>query len=308
MTNRHAVGSGAVNRSAALARLALPVAICLGAGLVQAHAAPVVPPGELLGVALGTPLHQGWYVLDTTSYGQVPGPDGKAGAQVGFNIPILIWSSPLTILGGRVEPFVSQPVLFGDRAGNGAEGAGFYNTLAGAGITWQLTPHLGASYLLGIYFPTSDKYAFASASSRQDFSLSYGDDDYSVTGHITYGNIFDHVARFGNGLVQRNSDYVNFEGTALRKIGKFELGPVMIGSTDVPLSSKFIDAGYVPSGELGFGGLAGYQLGPVSLQAYVTRDVIERGPNGPDTRGWLRLVIPFGGSSRSVTSSHAGSQ
>ena len=86
---------------------------------------------------------------------------------------------------------------------------------------------------------------------------------------------------------------MDFEGAALRKVGRFELGRVAIGSTDVPVSQRSKDAGYTSCGKFGLGG---YRLRPVSVQAYVTRDVIERGVNGPYTRSWLRNITPFGGS------------
>lgn len=280
----------------------LAIGVTFTAPVAHVQAAPVVQPGELLGVELGTPLKPGAYLFDTASYGRQGGPDGT---QVGFNIPILIGSLPWTVLGGRIEPFVSQPNLFADQAGAGPARAGLFNTLVGAGIAWKLSPHLGLSYLLGVYLPSQATIAFASGSTRQDFALSYGDDRYSLTSHLTYGTIFDPVATFSNGTVQRNVDYLNIELTAMRKIGAFELGPLALGSTDLPVSSSFVRAGYVRSGQFALGAIAGYDFGLASLQAYVTRDVAQRGPGGADTRGWARIVVPFSKDAKSALPSRA---
>jgi hypothetical protein len=34
-------------------------------------------------------------------------------------------------------------------------------------------------------------------------------------------------------------------------------------------------------------------LGPLTLQAYATTDVVEHNYGGRDTRGWFRMVIPL---------------
>ena len=278
-----------MRESTTIRRFVISFTFILSAAHLQA--APVASPGELLGVELGTPLKPGAYLLDTAAYGRQTGPNG---AQLGYNIPILIGSLPWTVLGGHIEPFVSQPNLFADGVGAGAARAGLFNTLVGAGIAWKLGPNLGFSYLLGIYLPSQTTIAFASGSTRQDFALSYGDDRYSLTTHLLYGTIFNPVSTFSNGAIQRNVDYLNIELAALRKIGAFEFGSVAFGSTDLPVSSSFVRAGYTRSGQFALGAIAGYDFGPASLQTYVTRDVAQRGPGGPDTRGWARIVVPFG--------------
>ena len=39
--------------------------------------------------------------------------------------------------------------------------------------------------------------------------------------------------------------------------------------------------------------IVGYNFGPVNLQAYVTRDVVQRNYAGLETRGWLRVTVPI---------------
>ena len=220
------------------------------------------------------------------------------GSRDGFNIPILPGSLPQIVFGGRLEPFASEPNLSADRIGDGADLSGVYNTQAGAAIAWKLGPHLGFSYLVGLYFPSDTAIAFASASTRQDFSLGYHDDDDSLMGHLTYVTIFSPVAHFSDGITQRDADCVSLELSALRKPSDFEIDPVAFGSIDVPASRSFVAAGCARSGQLAFGGLFGYDLGIASLQAYFTRDVAPRSIAGPDTRGWLRLVFAIDQGSR----------
>ena len=50
---------------------------------------------------------------------------------------------------------------------------------------------------------------------------------------------------------------------------------------------------YVRQGQFAVGGLVGYNFGPVNLQAYVTRDVVQRNYAGVETRGWLRVTVPI---------------
>ncbi|TXM90069.1 transporter [Methylobacterium sp. WL103] len=77
--------------------------------------------------------------------------------------------------------------------------------------------------------------------------------------------------------------------TATKHFGKWEVGPVAFGSTDLPTG----DPSYARQGQVAVGALVGYNFGPVNLQAYVTRDVIQRNYAGLETRGWLRVTVPI---------------
>jgi hypothetical protein len=43
---------------------------------------------------------------------------------------------------------------------------------------------------------------------------------------------------------------------------------------------------------LALGGLVGYDFGPVILQAYLTRTVVQDNYDYYDTRFWARIIIP----------------
>jgi Putative MetA-pathway of phenol degradation len=78
--------------------------------------------------------------------------------------------------------------------------------------------------------------------------------------------------------------------TATKRFGRWEIGAVGFGSTDLnrPIPT------YLKQSQFALGGLIGYDFGPLSMQAYVTTDVVENNYGGRDTRGWWRVILPRG--------------
>ena len=74
----------------------------------SALAGSVTQPGETVGLAVGAPLPQGLYFVNTGDWGRRSDP---ADVSVGVDIPVLAWSTPWTILGGRVQFLLAGPVL-----------------------------------------------------------------------------------------------------------------------------------------------------------------------------------------------------
>jgi hypothetical protein len=68
----------------------------------------VTQPGETVGLASGAPLPQGLYFVNTGDRGRRSDP---ADTSVGVDIPVLAWSTPWTILGGRVQFLIAGPVV-----------------------------------------------------------------------------------------------------------------------------------------------------------------------------------------------------
>ena len=52
-------------------------------------------------------------------------------------------------------------------------------------------------------------------------------------------------------------------------------------------------AGYQEQSQIAVGGLFGYDFGPLTLQSYLTTDVVEHNYGGWATRGWFRMNIPL---------------
>ena len=78
------------------------VACVLSVGsAASALAGSVTSPGQTIGSAAGAPAPPGFYFADTADWGcRNTSPQHTC---VGINVPILFWSTPWTILGGRLE-------------------------------------------------------------------------------------------------------------------------------------------------------------------------------------------------------------
>ena len=164
-------------------------------------------------------------------------------------------------------------------------------------LAWDLGNGFGFSYAFGAYSDVDQSVAFSSTSLNQRFALSYTGNDWNLTANVIYGIQLDQVtnrpqispcpAPFGfNGC---NPDFINIDLTAIKKFGKWQLGPVAYSSSDLthPIAS------YQQQTQFAVGGLFGYDFGPLTLQAYATTDVVEHNYGGRDTRGWFRMIIPL---------------
>ncbi len=260
-----------------LTKWAAAGALTLSATAV-AMAGSVTQPGETVGEAAGAPLPPGFYFIDTVDWGVRD--TSPAHTAVGVNIPVLAWSTPWKILGGRLLFAVAAP-----SAEVGVEGGpyveGMFNPFFGGGLAWDLGGGFGFSYLLGVYPSVHTPVGFDSTSLNQRFALSYTANGWNLTGNVIYGNHFD---------TNVNPDYINVDLTATKKFGKWELGAVGFGSSD--LNKPAFDP--VKQSQFALGALVGYNFGPVILQSYLTRDVSQSNYGGFDTRFWSRIIIPLG--------------
>jgi len=257
----------------------------------SAFAGSVTQPGETVGLASGAPLPQGLYFVNTGDWGNRSGVD----TSLGVDIPVLAWSTPWTIFGGRVQFLIAGPVV---EVGvhHATYLRGVYNPLVSGQLAWDLGNNWGFSYLLGAYLGVDSEVAWSSTSLNQRFALSYTGNQLNLTANVIWGTHFDHVtgspqlspcpAPFAlNGC---NPDFLNVDLTASRKFGDWEFGLVAFGSTDL---NSPID-GYLKQSQIAVGGLIGKSFGPVILQAYLTTDVYEKNYGGHDTRLWGRFIIP----------------
>jgi hypothetical protein len=172
-----------------------------------------------------------------------------------------------------------------------------YNPALLGQLAWDLGNGFGFSYAFGAYFDIDQRLAWNSNSLNQRFALSYTSNDWNLTANVIYGIQLDSVtdrpqispcpAPFGfNGC---NPDFINVDLTAIRTLGKWELGPVAFGNADLtaPIAS------YQKQSQIAVGGLLGYDFGPLTVEAYATTDVVEHNYGGWATRGWFRISIPL---------------
>jgi hypothetical protein len=268
-------------------------ALSMCGDIPMAHAASVTQPGETVGLPAGAPLPEGLYVANTADWGCR---NASPVSCLGITIPVVTWSTPWTILGAKVQLFTVTPwIEVGVR--NTSYEQSIYNPALFGQLAWNLGNGFGFSYALGAYFGIGEPVAWSSTSLNQRFALSYTRDGWDLTTNVIYGIQLDSLTNQPQispcpppfDLNGCNPDFINVDLTATKKFGKWEVGGVAYGSTDLtrPIG------GYQKQGSIAVGGLLGYDFGPVNLQAYATTEVVERNYGGRDTRGWLRVIIPL---------------
>lgn len=261
---------------------AIVTSLACGSACTAARAGSAAQPGQTVGQAPGAPLPIGLYFIDTSSFGSRD--ITPRGTDSNINLPSFIWATPAEVVGGRLQLIVLQPITASSTRG-AAYQSGFGQTLLAAQVAWKLGHDLNFSYLLGAYLPSDTKIVIQNPVLHQRFAITYNGDGWNLTGNFLYGTFFDATSRSGSYY----PDFLNLDLTATKHFGKWEVGPVAFGSTDLPTNNP----SYARQGQFAVGGLVGYNFGPVNLQAYVTRDVVQRNYAGLETRGWLRVTVPI---------------
>ena len=80
----------------------------------SASFAGYLQPGETMGVSLASPLPEGVFFANLTDYGQsdTRGANiGVPGASLGFDIPVIIWSTPFSFYNNRLEIIAAFPFV-----------------------------------------------------------------------------------------------------------------------------------------------------------------------------------------------------
>jgi hypothetical protein len=268
-----------------------------------AYAGSVTQPGETVGINLAAPLPEGVYFVNTASVGSNRGFVPSAGSNEGLTIPVIAWATPWEILGGRIQFLVAQPALYSGSAYGGAHhsstfAAGIYNPFLAGMIAWNLGGGFSVSYLAGAYIGIDGGQfngAFDQTTFRQDLSLAYANNGWNATANLIFGIVGNNQS---GPYHTANPDYFNYDLALTKTLGKWEVGIVGFGSTDIAAPSGRIPGTlaqyYGPAqSQFALGGLVGYNFGPVIAQAYVTQDVYQSGYNSYETRGWLRLIVPL---------------
>jgi Putative MetA-pathway of phenol degradation len=255
------------------------ILLCLAGG--PALASSVTEAGETVGLALGAPLPEGLYFLDTASYiSRANKPDIEAFV----NIPVVAWSTPWMLFGGRVEAYAAFPQDILNVGGHYS--SGFYNIAGLVGEAWDFGNGWNFSNFVGGYTPmeagglATNNWVF-----NERAAVSYVANDWNLTVHTIYGVVGKDVRTH----LQDTPDYLNYDLTAVKTFGNWTLGPVGYGSTDTSSTGP----GYVEQSQFALGGLIGYNFGPVTWQFYITHDVTETGYTGEDTRAFMRWVVPL---------------
>jgi hypothetical protein len=268
--------------------VALASASLLALAPPPARAGSELQPGTSTGLALGAPLPQGVYDMTLPNWGaRATSPATNVGVLTPFWI---VWSTPWTIAGGRLGFDAATPVAQVSIDNPvGLNKAGWANPLIEASLKWELGDHFYFGVHEGVHLPVNGpleqigvSYNFASF--MQVASLSYLNDGWNLTATLVYG-----TGRNGTIPGSYAPSWLNYDLTATKSFGKWEIGPIAFGSVD--LSSPY--GGYARQSQFALGGLVGYDFGPVDLQLKLTTDVAERNYGGRDTRIWANIIIPI---------------
>lgn len=286
------------------------VALSVGMTATASFAQTTTIPGEQVGLATGAPLPEGIYALNTFVYQS----RDQGGVDVGINIPVLVWSTPLVPLGGRIELLVAPPTVFTFGKNGGPTGLRDTSinvgTFVGGIWAFDLGGNFGVSLLGGVYLnelngdrgilvqnngvvaSTAVLPQLSSNTYRFGVAGSYTGDGWNLTANLT-ANIYDSPSSFGGGrdfgTVYRLSDSLNLDLTATKKFGKFEIGAIGYGTVNFDTSALSAAAG--DRGRFLLGGLIGYDFGPVTAQVYVARTVVTSSFDSTEISG--RLIVPL---------------
>jgi len=299
------------------------VALSVGMTSTIAQAQTTTVPGEQVGLAIGAPLPEGIYALNTFTYRRT---DGRNDPDTAVNIPVLVWSTPLVPFGGRIELLVAPPTVFAftrNPAGVANKDISInVGTFVGGIWAFDLGGNFGVSLLGGVYLNdlNGDRGSIITANGatatpvlpqlssntyRFGVAGSYTGDGWNLTANLT-ANIYDSPGRFDGRVGAfigpiRLSDALNFDLTATKTFGNFEIGAVGYGTYNFDISPLSAAAGN--RGRFALGGLVGYDFKVFKVQAYVARDVVT-GSTIPatafraarenySTDGWIRFIIPL---------------
>ena len=300
------------------------LALCGG----SAFAAPVTPPGEEAGLNAAPPLPEGVYFVNIFGTGGDYLVDDKR-SNLTFDVPVILWATPWqpNFLGftGRFEVVVAAPVignvgiaqLPGTVCASGScrDFTAMYNPFFEAGFAWDLGGGWGFSSFNGGYGPVDNELRGTNNIWVYNNRSWIGWSGNLWNGGLKDGSTgpkFTFAAEFVYGLtgndVQTGArvkpDYWNVNLTGYATVGKWEIGLVAFGTTDLE------NFNYGP-GQCGLGAtrceqsrwavgpLVGYEFPGITLQAQYSFDVSDQNYRNLDgskmaiNQFWLKSVIPL---------------
>jgi outer membrane protein OmpA-like peptidoglycan-associated protein len=289
-----------MKRSTGCLAAAATVALAFGASPVWANS--VMEPGETAGLAAYAPLPEGGYFLNLGNFGdRTTHPSDTA---LTVDIPAFVWSTPWTVLGGRVEFLAATPVV-GVGVGNSDKGSDLalwnvYYPFLQPIIAWDLGNGFsvggGVGAYIGVHNSVTNIVVGNESTLRYNLGVNYIADNITLAATAKY----EHPIDIDHTNINADHGSANIDLTAYYSVGKWQFGVVGYGTLDTSRYHEYnpVYLANTPhqSGEFAVGPLVGYNFGPVILQAKVTRDVAIQWEGGWNTVGWTNLVIPLWGA------------
>lgn len=305
-------GENAMNKSL-LYTLLISAAFFAGS---QANAEEDWPPhlaGVFEGSAAGALPPQGVYFVNETLltgtklYNNAGDPSSTGiKSNIAVDVPIVLWVPGIKLLGadyalGAAQPFdyvsTSAPGPHSGGTNLGAR-AGIFNTLLiPAQLSWALPNDLHVKASLGVYLPDGDfeaanKMAIPNGmgfwSLEPSIGVSWLHDGWNVSGSFAY----DH--NFKNGKTNYQSgDGIDGDYTLTKTLGKWTVG--VGGYTEFQLANDSLDGVTRANSKLekiGAGPIAGYNFGPVIVQANYNFQLHTTNMVQGD-EFWLNVTVPL---------------
>ena len=293
-----------------------------GLSISSVNAASLEPGGWTVGVALGAPLPEGVYFVNNASVGSWRGVDDDK-STLGIEIPLLFWSTPWTLPGnGRVEVLLATPVISGNipqlpQGGYpgwaGRDYTEFYNPVGFVGAAWDLGNGFNFSAFIGGWAPVDNSlrlFGFDSWVLSERVNLAYVKDGWKFAANVAFGqpdNTNSYTVLTPVTKPQVLPDYVNYDLTATKTVGKWEVGLVAFGTSDLSRKPWNSLAGTAVNGtpfgeqsQFALGGLVGYSFTDFTVQLYGTSDVVSNkyynlsdASKSYETRFWTRAIVPL---------------
>jgi hypothetical protein len=293
------------------------VAVAAWAGEAMALEGPTpYLPGVTVGIPIGALPPPGFYFSDNNVIleGGLKGNNGNslpANASVYLNIPTALWVPNFKIFGATYAAALTQPYVQQnlDLSGLGAGKSisnGFFNTIVSPyNLSWNLNPFfiktgLGIYLKDGFYqsntLPSGVKVTSAAAIANNfwtfepDLALTYLENDWNLTLHA----VFDFNTK-NNTTNYQSGDVFYLDFTAGKSFGKWTVGA---GGNITQQFDNDVSRGVVVNGnghkfqQILLGPYAGYDFGPVSLNARILQSV--HAENGFNTSQYhLGISFPF---------------
>ncbi len=283
-----------MKRSTGCLAAAATVALAFGASPVWANS--VMEPGETAGLAAFAPLPEGGYFLNLGNWGvRDTSPRSTA---VGVDIPAIVWSTPFTFLGGRVEFLAATPVVNVSVDQTTSLFNAYYPYF---GPIWAFDLGNGLSFgvnagaYIGVHNSITSAIVGNESTARLNAGIAYIADNITLALDGKYERPID----IDHSNINGDHTSANFNATAYYAYGKWQFGAVAYGTLDTSRYHEYgLNVGFAPhqSGEIAVGPLVGYNFGPVILQVKLTRDVGIQWEGGWNTAAWTNLVIPLWGA------------
>ncbi len=273
------------------------------------------------GLAMGALPPQGVYAINNSYFATFKVPQANPAMNNALkldsyvDVPILLWSTGLKVLGADYGVGLAQPFDYTSIGPAGSQAAhwGTYNTLViPAILAWTLPYDFHVSASLGIYADDASSsfavghtpaYGVGAGMANWTFepgvSVSWLHDGWNITLETYYdastqdGNSAKTLGITGLPGSYQSGDEFGTSFTIMKTIGKWSggLGGYTLNQLQRDQINGVSAAGTVDQ-KIGLGPIVGYNFGPVELQAMYNHDVVDHYAPGGDFFN-VRLIVPF---------------